>query len=133
MKPPCMIVVQSILPPIRASVSRELVEKYGLRKSKVAELMGLTPAAITQYLNMTRGDKLEIIESSDKIMELVSDIAFKIAESESAPDIVILQMCRVCNLIRSQGLICKLHMEEMPQLKLAQPCACSYGLVKPPG
>lgn len=62
MKPPCMIVVKDILPSIRVLIARELVGIHGMKKSMVAELMVLTPAAITQYLNTTRGDNTKVIE-----------------------------------------------------------------------
>ncbi|OGD54998.1 hypothetical protein A3K81_04415, partial [Candidatus Bathyarchaeota archaeon RBG_13_60_20] len=75
MKPPCVIVVQYILPALRVAITRELVETYGFKKSKVADLMGLTPAAITQYINLTRGDNLNVIENSGRVKELVSDLA----------------------------------------------------------
>jgi predicted transcriptional regulator len=133
MKPPCMIVVQYILPAIRAAVARELVEVHGLKKSNVAEIMGLTPAAITQYLNTSRGDNVDLLEGSDRFSELVSELAEKLAGGEYAPDLIILQMCRICSLIRSQGLICELHMEEMPQLRDALPCACGIGLIETKG
>ncbi len=124
-----MIVVQHILPPLRVAISRKLVEEYGLKKSKIAELMGLTPAAITQYLNQKRGDDLDFINQSPKINELVSELAKNLASDSSQPDMLLLQMCRICQVVRSEGLICKLHIEAMPSLANAQPCACSLGLI----
>jgi len=75
MKPPCMIVVQHVLPPLRVAIARELIETHGLKKTKVSKLMGLTPAAITQYMNMKRGETSESIINSDKVREIVSKIA----------------------------------------------------------
>ena len=50
-----MIVVQRILPALRLEITRELVEKYGMRKADAAGKMGVTPAAVSQYLNRSRG------------------------------------------------------------------------------
>jgi predicted transcriptional regulator len=125
-----MVVVQYILPAIRAAVSRELVEKHGLRKSHVAELMGLTPAAITQYFNRSRGDNLETLLDSEDIKGLVSELADEIIRGDSSPDLVVLQMCRICSVLRSEGIICELHMEQVPQLRNISSCACAFGLIE---
>ena len=129
MKPPCVIVVQYILPALRVAITRELVEVYGFKKSRVAGLMGLTPAAITQYINMSRGDNLKIIENSGRVKELVSELACDMVKGACPPDMLLLQMCRICQVVRSEGHICDLHMEVMPQLRDVRSCACGLGLV----
>ena len=124
-----MIVVQHLLPPIRVAISKKLVEEHGLKKSKVSQLMGLTPSAVTQYLNKKRGDDLELINQSPRVNELISELAKDLASDSSQPDMLLLQMCRICQVARSEGIICKLHIEAMPSLTSAQPCACSLGLI----
>lgn len=130
MKPPCMIVVKDILPSIRVLIAKELVNIHGMKNSQVAKLMGLTPAAITQYLNTSRGDNTKVIEGSYKIRELISDIAQDMIHGESPPDMLLLKMCMICQLVRSEGLMCELHIQAMPKLRTVQPCACSLGLAQ---
>ena len=124
-----MIVVKDILPSVRVLIARELIGEHGLKKTEVANLMGLTPAAITQYLNTTRGDNTKVIEGSKKILELITDIARDMVHGESPPDMLLLKMCMICQIVRTEGLMCELHMQAMPGLRLVQPCACSLGLV----
>ena len=124
-----MIVVQHILPTIRVAISKKLVEEKGLKKSKVSQLMGVTPAAITQYLNKKRGNDLELINQSPRINELISELAEDIFSEIDQPDILLLQLCRICQVVRSEGIICKLHIEAMPSLNNSQPCSCSLGLI----
>ncbi len=95
----------------------------------VAELMVLTPAAITQYLNATRGDNTKVIEGSKKIRELITDIARDMVQGDSPPDMLLLKMCMICQIVRTEGLMCELHMQAMPGLRSVQPCACSLRLV----
>ena len=125
-----MIVVQYILPAIRAAISRELVEKQGFRKSQVAKLMGLTPAAVTQYLNRSRGDNLESLLDSEEIKGLVSELADEIVRGDSPTDLIVLQMCRICSILRNKRIICELHMREVPQLRNITSCACAFGFVE---
>ena len=129
MKPPCMIVVQYILPALRVAIARQLVDEAGLKKSEAARKMDVTPAAITQYLNKSRGDRaLKVIEGSEKIGELISDLADDLVNDETPPDMQLLKLCRTCQAIRAEGLICELHREAMPSLQQIGVCACSMGL-----
>jgi len=131
LKPPCMIVVQYILPALRVAIARELVERYGLRKMEVAERMDVTPAAITQYLNRSRGDAAsKVIEGSSKVAGLVSDIARDLALGESPSDVLLMKLCLACQAARAEGLICDLHKEAMPSLRGIETCACSLGLIR---
>ena len=128
-KPPCMIVVQYILPALRVAIARELAKEYGLKKTKVAQMMEVTPAAVTQYLNSSRGDHASnVIEGSSKVRGLVSEIANNLAVEETAPDVLLMKVCKACHTIRTEELICELHKEAMPSLKKIESCACSFGL-----
>jgi predicted transcriptional regulator len=129
MKPPCMIVVQYILPSLRVAVARELVDELGLKKTDAADKMNVTPAAVTQYLNMSRGEKAtNVIEGSEKIKDLISDLATDLVNEESPSDLQLMKMCRACQEIRAEGLICELHKEAMPSLRTLDICTCALGL-----
>jgi len=92
--------------------------------------MGVTPAAITQYLNRSRGEMAStMIEGSNKVQNLISDITRDLARGESPADMLLLKLCLACQTVRTQGLICDLHKEAMPNLKDLDTCACSLGLV----
>ncbi len=129
MKPPCMVVVQHILPALRLEITRELVEKYGMKRSDAAVKMGITPAAVTQYLSRVRGGSAtNLLEGNGKVMELVDEISRDIAAGESPLDVLLLKLCRACSAARSEGLICKLHRDSMPGLTDLKECSCSLNL-----
>ncbi|MEM3391769.1 MAG: helix-turn-helix domain-containing protein [Archaeoglobaceae archaeon] len=48
--------VKYILPAIRAMVAKELIER-GYKIKEVAEMLGLTQAAVSQYLASKRGKR----------------------------------------------------------------------------
>jgi predicted transcriptional regulator len=130
LKPPCTVVVQHILPSLRLEIAKKLIMEHGLKKTRVAQKMSVTPAAVTQYLKGSRGDSAStMIERSERVMSLVSDISGDIARGESPLDVLLLKMCRVCSAVRAEGLICDLHKEAMPGLRSIDSCACSLGLV----
>ena len=130
MKPPCMMVVQYILPALRVEITKELSHDYELKNAEIARKMEVTPAAVTQYLNKSRGgDAAELIQDSEKVMGIVSEIAKDIVETESPPDMLLMKLCKACLAVRRERLMCEIHMESMPSLKALESCACSLGLV----
>jgi len=129
MKPPCMVVVQHILPALRLEITRELVEKYGMKRSDAAAKMSVTPAAVTQYMSRARGGSAtNLLEGNGKIMELIDELSRDIAAGESPLDVLIMKLCRACAAARSEGIICQLHRESMPGLTDLKGCSCSLNL-----
>jgi predicted transcriptional regulator len=124
-----MIVVQYILPSLRGAIASRLIDELGLSKSEAAMKMDVTPAAITQYLNKSRGNmSADVMKNSDRVGKMISDIAIDLAKNETPSDIQLLKLCRACKAIRTEGLICELHKEAMPSLKELEVCTCSIGL-----
>jgi predicted transcriptional regulator len=123
-----MVVVQHILPALRLEVTRDLVERHGMKRSDAAAKMGITPAAVTQYMSHTRGGSATtLLEGSAKVMELVGELSRDIAAGESPLDMLLLKLCRACAAARSEGLICQLHRESMGATDL-KGCSCSLNL-----
>jgi predicted transcriptional regulator len=123
MKPPCVIIVKHVLPAIRVLVMKELIEKYDMRKVDASAIMELTPAAITQYLKGKRGTMFihEVLQSEETIKR-ISKLAETLARKGASMEDVMEQLCGICETIRSEELICKLHQQELPALK---ECKCT--------
>ena len=123
MKPPCIVIVRYILPAIRAQIAKELIEKHGLRRSEVAKKMGITPAAVTQYLERVRGGiAMDLVESSEEVAEMVSKTAEGLVKNELSVYDVLGKFCEVCRAMRASGLICEMHKEMLPALKAMETC-----------
>jgi predicted transcriptional regulator len=121
-KPPCVIVVKYLLPAIRVLVTKELIEKYNLRKVDASAKMELTPAAITQYFKGERGTALaHEIAHSKEAMEMISKLAEALAKNDVSVENVIEKLCEICTAIRYEKVICKLHQKDMPNL---EECKC---------
>ncbi len=75
MKTDCELVVNDVLPGLRAALSRELISQYNMNQSEVAERLGVSQPAISQYLRKLRGNKIfEKKEVSDEIKRLCTRI-----------------------------------------------------------
>ena len=132
MKPPCIIVVQYVLPALRVLIARELIEKHGLSRVRAAEKMELTPAAVTQYLKKVRGETaVQLIESSDEALKIISEMANDLARGDASVYDVLQNICKTCQIMRSNGLLCEMHKEILPALKKSEVCECEYRLPYP--
>lgn len=122
MKTPCELIVKTVLPTIRAQMVLELVEKHGLSQKEAAEMLGVTTAAVSQYLSKKRATKrdrdiFKSEEFDDIVRAAAEAIASKPGEVEAMKEI-----CRCCTKIRSGKLLCDLHGEISPGLKECNFC-----------
>jgi uncharacterized protein len=91
MKLPCETAIWYTLPQIRADLARELV-KGGMSQKAVAEKLGLTPAAVSQYLHKKRGNSTRMPAGYGG---LISDAAQRLrtaADSGAVQEI----LCKCC-------------------------------------
>jgi len=80
---PCEYSVKEILPAIRALVAEKLVNEKNLSIYKAAELMGLTPAAVENYLKKRRGTKVKDLLKNDKeFMDFLESFSNKVLKKE---------------------------------------------------
>ncbi len=67
-KQPCEIIVNYILPSVRAQLSKELVQ-LGNSQRKVSKILEITPAAVSQYISGKRGYALNFDDDSLDILK----------------------------------------------------------------
>lgn len=107
MRPPCEIVVQKILPAIRAELARILIDE-GLPQQQVASKLGLSKAAVSQYVSAKRGKEITF---SQDIEERIQELAKSLVE-ELAPNEAVSNLCAVCRGIQASGWLCKEHLQK---------------------
>jgi len=95
MKCPCEIIVWNVLPSIRAALVEELV-KSGISQKEVSKMLGITPAAVSQYVSKKRGHKIDFKDDvKDEIKRLASDII------RGGTDDPALKICKICMMLRA--------------------------------
>jgi predicted transcriptional regulator len=117
MRPPCEIVVQRVLPAIRSELARIMLED-GMPQQQVANRLGLSKAAVSQYVSSKRGK--DVCFPSD-IEEKIKDLAESLAGSLAGNDAVS-SLCAVCKGIQSSGWLCREHLQKSD--------SCTYCLKK---
>ena len=100
MKTPCEIIVWEILPVIRKEFAKSLIKDHGLTQRKAAEKLGLTEASVSRYISNKRGK----IKKLNK--EMVKEIQKSTTRINKGDTLILVdEMCRICNLFKSYGLI----------------------------
>jgi predicted transcriptional regulator len=84
LKPPCETVVQEIMPAIRSLVAKELVKNYKMTEVEVARRMGITQAAVSQYIYGKRGKRKRLSVSLADLKEMAKDYAEMVAKEGGA-------------------------------------------------
>ena len=92
----CEYMMWSGLPVIRKGIAESMINDFGLSQKEAAEKLGLTPAAICQYVSKKRG-KIEI--SDEFVLKEIKTSAGNIIENGGGS--VLSETCRLCKLLRS--------------------------------
>ena len=85
----CDTMVRNILPPMRAEMVSRLVRDQGLSQSDKAKRLGVTRAAVSQYLSRKRGAGEVMI--STELSAMIDRWALAIVTGESD-----MNLCDVC-------------------------------------
>jgi predicted transcriptional regulator len=106
-KTPCEIIIWKILPTIRSELARTLVSEHNLSQREAARRLGLTDAAVSQYLSEKRGTTRITDEA---IKKEIKEAAARIASERSEP--VVTELCLICNLFKERKLLSKMYKSE---------------------
>jgi len=101
MKPPCEIVVNKMLPLIRANVVRILTQEYNMKQIEVSKILGITQASVSQYLSSSRGGDNELQNLFPEMEDYAKNIAERIASGENK-EMQLVLLCETCSKIREE-------------------------------
>jgi len=102
--PPCEVVARYLLPIFRSMVAKELIEKYNFTQVAVAEKLGTTQAAISQYMHSKRGYKSlkQFEDILPEIQSVASETAGNIATGKIDREEVVATFCKLCSTLRKK-------------------------------
>jgi uncharacterized protein len=95
---PCEIILWNRLPAIRKELAIALIENHGLNQRDAAAKLGITPAAVCQYLSKKRG---QAIIFNNAMQAEIAIAAANIANDGSIME----ETCRLCHFLRDQDPI----------------------------
>jgi len=100
-----MTIVKYLLPAIRAKLAKDLVEKHNFRTKDAAEALGLTQAAVSQYISSKRGRQgIRLLEESKEAVEVINSILDKIINGKFKVEDEVEYICKLCEILRNSLL-----------------------------
>jgi uncharacterized protein len=108
---PSEIEAKSLIPAVRAILAKKLIGEYSLKEEDVAKDLGITQAAVSNYVRGTRGD-IELISklgSVREVMRMIDDIAKDLSTNKAYTPSTLAKFVGLCNYMRYTLIICDVH------------------------
>jgi predicted transcriptional regulator len=94
-----------LIPAVSAGLARRLARE-GLSQSQIAKKLGITRAAVSQYISGKRGTELKLGKKSKKALDA---LAKRLAGGKPDDAQLSLAMCEICAIARRERVLCGLH------------------------
>lgn len=101
----CEIVVGEVLPALRALITNELMKNYNLTQQQVANKLGLTQPAISQYMKYLRGENGKKLQKNKKLMTIVKKFSKDIAGGKISSENTMQKILEISHLIVHKKII----------------------------
>ena len=108
---PSEIEAKSLIPAVRAILAKKLIGEYSLKEEDVAKDLGITQAAVSNYVRGTRGDVdlISKLESVREVMRMIDDIAKDLSTNKAYTPSTLAKFVGLCNYMRYTLIICDVH------------------------
>ena len=132
---PAEIESKTLIPALRAILAKTLAEKHEIREDEISKMLGVTQAAISNYIRGTRGDP-ELIKkllAEAQVSEMIHEISDDLASDKAYSPSSVSKFIGLCNFIKSSLLICDIHHNLESDIDEAVCKECENMLLKGPG
>jgi uncharacterized protein len=115
MKTTCEIMVQKVLPAIRAELSRLMIFEHRCTQQSVAEILELSRAAVSQYVSEKRGAEVNFSEETQKE---IRKFALVLLNGDLSSQEKTSGMCSICSFVQKSGWLYR----NAPEAKFCSIC-----------
>lgn len=132
---PAEIETKTLIPALRAILAKKLVEQHSIQEEDISKMLGVTQAAISNYIRGTRGDPELIIKllAIKEVSEMIDEIASNLSTNMAYTPASLSKFIGLCNYIKSSLLICDIHHSLETNIDEAICKECENMLLKGPG
>ena len=95
------VMSRDVMPTIRAVMARKLLDN-GFSQGEVANRLGLTQPAISQYKRGSRGSKVSILNDKPEIMRMADSLAKRLGSGQMSPKEANLELLDICKELLSE-------------------------------
>lgn len=132
---PAEIESKMLIPALRAILARDLAAKYKIREDEISKMLGVTQAAVSNYIRGTRGDPrlIEKLRADEQVSAMLDDLGSTLASEMAYTPASLAKFISVCNYIKSSLLICDIHHNIESDINETICKECENLLLKGPG
>ncbi len=132
---PAEIESRTLIPALRAILAKKLAEDHNIREDQISKMLGVTQAAVSNYIRGTRGDPSLIAKllSEEQVAEMIDDLSGNLASDVAYTPSSLSKFIGLCNYIKSSLLICEIHHNLESNIDEQVCKECESMLLKGPG
>ena len=132
---PAEIESKTLIPALRAIIAKKLAEDHQIREDEISKMLGVTQAAISNYIRGTRGDPKLIQKLLDdkQVSQLINELSDILSSDMAYTPSSLAKFISLCNYIKSSLLICEIHHNLESNIDEAICKECENMLLKGPG
>ena len=132
---PAEIESKTLIPALRAILAKDLANNHHIREDEISKMLGVTQAAISNYIRGTRGDPklIEKLLEDKQVADMLDDISDSLSSDKAYTPSNLSKFIGLCNYIKSSLLICDIHHNLETDIDDEICKECENMLVKGPG
>ena len=132
---PAEIESKTLIPALRAILAKKLAEDHSVREDEISKMLGVTQAAVSNYIRGTRGDPSLIAKllAEKQVSTLIDELTDNLSSDMAYTPSSLSKFIGLCNYIKSSLLICEIrhNLESNIDEKVCK--ECENMLLKGPG
>jgi|TARA_B100001105_G_scaffold120231_1_gene96395 predicted transcriptional regulator len=132
---PAEIESKTLIPALRAILAKKLAEDYDVREDEISKMLGVTQAAVSNYIRGTRGDPSLIAKllAQEQVAILINELCTSLSSDMAYTPSSLSKFIGLCNYIKSSLLICEIHHNLESNIDEQVCKECENMLLKGPG
>ena len=130
---PSEIESKTLIPAVRAIIAKKLASEHVLKEDVIAKILGVTQAAVSNYVRGTRGDTqlVEKLSGVPEVMRMIDDITKDVVANNTFGASSMAKYIALFNYIRQSLLICDVHHALEKEIDEGVCKTCESNLLKP--
>lgn len=117
---PQEIQIWYVLPALRRELALILVREHGFHQRRVAEVLGISEGAVSQYLSLKRGAGVELGLEAEAEVRVSADRIFK------DNSLAMQELVRLSSHPSVKRVVCRVHVDREPSMRGCSVCFRGY-------
>ena len=132
---PAEIESKTLIPALRAILSKKLAKDHKIKEDEISKMLGVTQAAVSNYIRGTRGDPqlIQKLLSEEQVAKLINELCDSLTTDMAYTPSSLAKFIGLCNYIKSSLLICDIHHNLESDIDEKVCKECENMLLKGPG